>query len=153
MGRELIPPSLLCVAISIGGGLSACGAARRPIESPAPAAASAERSPEAPLAERVRARVMRVAITEERTRDQARERATALARTARADDFSEIASQYGDGDEPRRTELGAGGLEITAEGPAIVPPSVREAARALAVREVSRPIESEDGFWILQRIQ
>lgn len=152
MGRELIAPRLFFVAPSLGLALAltACGGPR--VAAPAPTARAEPPPRSEARAARVRVRVLRVLVGEERTPGQARERAAMLARTARADDFSELAARYGDGDEPRRSQLASAGLEITAEAPAIVPPRVRDAALALEVREVSQPVETDDGLWVLQRV-
>lgn len=148
MGRELIAlrPSLLLFVALV---LTACGGPRAAAPTPT---TRAEPAPRTQRAARVRVRVLRVLVGDERTPEQARERAAMLARTARADDFSELAARYGDGDEPRRSQLASAGLEITAEAPAIVPGPVRDAALALEVREVSPPVETDDGLWVLQRV-
>ena len=148
MGRELSArlPSLLFVALA----LSACGGPRAAAPTPT---SRTEPAPRAQArAARVRVRVLRVLVGEDRTPEQARERAAMLARTARADDFSELAARYGDGDEPRRSQLASAGLEITADAPELVPARVRDAALGLEVREVSQPVETEDGLWVLQRV-
>ena len=140
MGRELI-------ALALGAALVACGAAR-PIPSDDADDAPSTRA----LAERVRVRAIRVS-TATRTIEEARDRARTIARTARADDFSQLATQFGDDEEPRRSELGAGGIVITRDAPTFVPPEVREAARALEVREISASAESDDAVWVLQRLE
>ena len=146
MGRELIAPAL-CLALV----LTACGGPR--VAAPAPTARTEPPTRTDARAARVRVRVLRVLVGEERTMEQARERAAMLARTARADDFSELAARYGDGDEPRRSQLASAGLEITAEAPELVPARVRDAALGLEVREVSQPVETDDGLWVLQRTE
>ena len=138
MGRELIVVALL---------IAGCGAPR-----PIPTDDHEGPAEHVPRADRVRARAIRIA-TLERTPEQARERARTIARTARADDFSELAQRYGDDEEPRRSELGSGGIEITIDAPLYVPREVREAALALEPREISAPIDAEDGCWILQRLE
>jgi hypothetical protein len=120
--------------------LGGCGP--RALPPPAP-------RPTAPRAERVRVRAIRVAVAG-RTHDAAEERATMLARMARADDFSDLAVAYGDGE--RAAELGAGGIVIEA-GDETVSPAVRDAALALSPGEVSRAIDGGDAFWVLQRAE
>ncbi|MDQ3033041.1 MAG: peptidylprolyl isomerase [Myxococcota bacterium] len=157
MGRRLIRARLALALVAlalVGLALVACGGARiaPATDAPAPRAPiSSGPDPDARASrpERVRVRVLFVAIAG-RTVELAEERARMLARTARADDFSQLALEYGDGDDA--ANRGAAGL-VLAPDDLRVAESVREAAFALEVREISSPIETDDGFWVLQRVE
>jgi parvulin-like peptidyl-prolyl isomerase len=177
VGRALSAAARATLAIAITASmLPACGGARvRPRSeearradassgdtpaSPttAPDAITAARSEDptstvaspSPSPARVRVRAIRVTIGA-RSRDAALERATMLARAARADDFSQLAAEFGDGEGA--AALGAGGVSVSREADGSLPDPVRDAALALDLREVSRPVEHESAFWILQRVE
>lgn len=153
MGRRLIRTRLHAAVTFVALLLVACGGARiaPAAEGVAPAAPvrAAEHAATETRPAQVRVRVIFVAV-EGRTRESADERARMLARTARADDFSQLAVEYGDGDDA--ANRGAAGL-VLAPSDQRVPEHVREVAFALAVREISPPIETDEGFWILQRVE
>lgn len=156
MGRRLIAG---LGALAIATLPSACGGARPVADDAQPSstetrredalAARPEQAPRAARPDRVRVRAIFVSI-ESRTAEAAEGRARMLARTARADDFSQLASEYGDGGNA--PNLGSAGL-LLAPDDERVPSSVRDAAFDLEVREISRPIASDEGYWVLQRLE
>jgi parvulin-like peptidyl-prolyl isomerase len=144
VGRDLIA---LTIAFALG-----CGGAR-PAPTPDratdfPRTADTEEASRS-IPDEVRVRVIFVTF-EGRTERAAEERARMLARTARADDFSALAASYGDGENTE--SIGASGLIIRQNDPRI-PAAVVNAALALHLRQISEPIRSDEGYWVLQRVE
>lgn len=136
----------------------ACGGARPTAPTPSTSstppqdrsasAVRAETEPQ-PIPEQVRVRVLFIAF-EGRTEQAAEERTRMLARAARSDDFSALASTYGDGENAGN--MGAAGLMLRPNDPR-VPARVAHAAFVLHLRQVSEPIRSDEGYWVLQRVE
>lgn len=110
---------------------------------------TAEAEPRPMIPDEVRVRVIFVAF-EGRTERAAEERARMLARTARADDFSALAAAYGDGDNAGT--IGASGLIVRQNDPRI-PAQVVNVALALDLRQISEPVRSDEGYWVLERVE
>lgn len=124
----------------------ACGGAR-PMPHEERGAESSESAEVVPHA--IRVRILFVALTG-RTAHEAEERARMLARAARSDDFSDLAAHYGDGENPRN--MGSSGL-VLEPGDSDVPEPVVRAAFALARWQISEPIRTDAGYWVLQRVE